>query len=104
MSDRLTAWETDRSCIGTPLSTWFAPPTGVKGRVGNMLRYYDEARRICAGCPCLTECEDRMFASGEVRDGFAAGMTSLERQRHPRWRNRDARYVNIPAQSERATA
>ena len=91
MSDPV--WEYDRACIGTPLSVWYAPEAGGR-RYGNMSTYYNEARRICAGCPCLAECEARMFATGQVRNGFAAGMTAVDRQHHPRWTGRERRFVN----------
>ncbi len=83
------SWQDDAACIGTPVDMFF-PSSGQR---------YEQARRICDGCPVNTEClgaaftEETRLERGVRREGMRGGYTPDERDYIAGTGSRRARHL-----------
>ena len=77
-----TDWQRDAACRGSDTSTFFPVSDGPEATA--------EAKSICATCPVAQECLEWAVATRQP-DGIFGGMTSLERHRLVRRRQKASR-------------
>lgn len=106
----------DGSCVGKDITLWFPnffdengidiPDDGQIGLiVGDTTWAYEEARKVCDGCPVKAECKAHALAEKE-RFGMWGGLTPLERLRIERRERRARRRKRLAeeASSQRKIA
>lgn len=82
-------WRDRAACAGWPTDLWFPPHNAKSGSAAEVIRVRD-AKEICGMCEVRQECLDCAFRLG-IWYGIWGGLTSDERQRMTRARQRRAR-------------